>query len=60
MNGKKLMVAALGLAGALWAATASAHGRDDIQWSVTIGGPVGTPVYTAPAPVYAQIGRAHV
>ena len=59
MNSKTLIVAALGLAGALCAGAASARGND-VQWSVTIGAPVysqpapvyGTPVYTAPAPVY--------
>jgi len=55
MNSKTLIVATLGLAGALCAGAASAHGND-VQWSVTIGAPVYTqpaPVYTAPAPVYS-------
>ena len=52
MNSRKLVVAALGLAGALCAGAAMAHGNDDVQWSVTIGSQVGTPVYTQPAPVY--------
>ena len=64
MMSKKLVVAALGLAGALCAGSAMARGHDDIQWSVTIGSPAGTPgygspvygtpVYSAPAPVYGQ------
>jgi len=54
MNSRKLVVAALGLAGALCGGVAMAHGNDDVQWSVTIGSQVGTPVYTQPAPVYTQ------
>jgi len=54
MNIRKSIVATLGLAGALCAGSAMAYGgHDDVQWSVTIGSPVGTPVYTQPAPVYA-------
>jgi hypothetical protein len=51
----KLILAALGVTGALFAASANAYGGDDVQWSVTIGNQVGTPVYGAPAygaPVY--------
>jgi hypothetical protein len=52
MNSKQWMIAAIGLAGALAAGAASARSNDEVQWSVTIGSPVGTPVYTQPAPVY--------
>ncbi|HEX2542415.1 MAG TPA: hypothetical protein VHM00_15195 [Caldimonas sp.] len=51
MNVKKLAFAAVALAGTLGVGLAEARGRDDIQWSVTIGAPA--PVYFgAPAPVY--------
>jgi hypothetical protein len=67
MNSRKWVVAALGLAGALCAGAASAHGND-IQWSVTIGAPVYSqpapvyvpqPVYTTPAPVYGGYYQQH-
>ena len=57
---KKLIVAAIALTAGLGAGLAQAHGRDDVQWSVTIGTPVygapvynTAPVYVEPAPVYA-------
>ena len=52
MNSKQWMIATIGLAGALAAGAASARSNDEVQWSVTIGSPVGTPVYTQPVPVY--------
>jgi hypothetical protein len=65
----KLILAALGVAGALCAVSANAHGNEDVQWSVTIGsqvgGPVygapvyGAPVYTAPVPVYTTPAPAY-
>lgn len=56
MSKTKLFVAgALALAGTLAAGLAQARGGD-VQWSVTIGTPIGVPVYTQPvyqpAPVY--------
>lgn len=48
MSKSTLILGGLALAGALSAGTAQAH--DDVQWSVTIGSPIGVPVY-APAPV---------
>ena len=57
MNGRKTIVIGLALAGALSAGLAEARGRDDVQWSVTIGGPIGAAVYGQPAygqPVYGQ------
>ena len=54
MNAKKLAIAALAVAGALAAASVEAHGRDDVQLSVTIGSPWFAPsarVY-GPAPAY--------
>lgn len=52
MSSKNIVIAALALAGALSTGMARAHG-DEVQWSVTIGTPVGVPVYRQPAPVYA-------
>src|SRR3954469_14454508 len=53
MSTKKFVIVALALGGTLAAGAASAHGRDDVQWSVTIGSQVGAPVYSQPAPVSA-------
>src|SRR5215207_4727855 len=52
MSVKKWVVAALAVVGMAGAGLAQANGRDDVQWSVTIGSPIGVPVYSAPAPVY--------
>jgi hypothetical protein len=54
---KNLIVAGLALGAVLGAGVANAQGRDDVQWSVTIG----TPVYSQPAPVYmpAPVYRHH-
>ena len=55
MNAKKLALVAVGLAGALALGSAQARGRDDVQFSLTIGSPVWArpaPV-VVPAPVYA-------
>ena len=52
MNRKTLIVGALALSGALAAGMAQA--RSDVQWSVTIGAPIGVPVYSQPYPVYSQ------
>ena len=54
MKSRNLIVAALGLAGALCTGAAMAHGNDDIQWSVTVGSDYGAPQYYRPAPVYVQ------
>jgi hypothetical protein len=48
MNSKRLVAAALALTGAFGASLVHAHGRDDVQWSVTIGTPAAAPVYRAP------------
>ena len=59
MSSKKLILAAVALTATLGAGIAQAHGRDDVQWSVTIGAPVysqpvySQPVYT-PAPVFVE------
>jgi hypothetical protein len=54
MNAKKLAIVAVALAGSVAAAAAQAHGRDDVQFSVTIGTPFVAPVRPvyAPAPVF--------
>jgi hypothetical protein len=53
MSSKNIVIAAVALAGALGAGVARAHGGDQVQWSVTVGTPVGVPVYRQAAPVYA-------
>ena len=52
MSSKKFIVGAMVLFGAL-AATA-VQARTDVQWSVTVGTPVGVPVYGHPYPVHAR------
>jgi len=52
MNRKTLIIGALAIAGALGAGVAQA--RTDVQWSVTIGAPIGVPIYSQPYPVYTQ------
>jgi hypothetical protein len=57
MSRKTLALVALALTGTLCAGVAQARDHNDIQWSVTIGAPVGVPVYGQPvynAPVYTQ------
>jgi hypothetical protein len=68
MNRKHLIALALAVAGTTAAGLAQARGPVDVQWSVTIGSPVGVylpapvvvqqraPVYVAAPPVY----RPHV
>jgi hypothetical protein len=48
MNVKKLAIASLALAGLLAAASVDARGRDDVQFSVTIG----SPFYGPPPPLF--------
>jgi hypothetical protein len=62
---KWIVASALAMAGVL--ASAAAHaGHADVQWSVTVGTPVGVPVYqpgrvvTYPAPVYVQPAPLYV
>jgi len=54
MSSRKLVLSALVLAGALAGGLAQARGNEDVQWSVTIGAPIGVPVYRQPYPVYTQ------
>lgn len=45
MNGKKLIVAGIALAGAVAAGVANARGTEETRWSVTIGSPIASPLY---------------
>ena len=49
MNTRKLAIVSVALAGVLAAASVEARGRDDVQFSVTIGSPLWA---AQPAPVY--------
>jgi len=64
MNRKHLIALTLGLAGTLSAGLAQARGPVDVQWSVTIGGPIGVyqpqPVYVQRAPVYVEAQPVYV
>lgn len=51
---KWFVAGALALAGLFGTGAASANHGADVQWSVTVGTPVGVPVYTQPAPVYVH------
>jgi hypothetical protein len=53
MNVKQLAIVSVAFAGVLAAASAQARGRDDVQFSVTIGSPAwSVPAYRAVAPSY--------
>lgn len=54
MSSSKLIVGALAAAALLSAGLAQAGDRNDVQWSVTIGAPIGVPQYSQPYPVYNQ------
>ena len=64
MNRKHLIALALGLAGTLSAGLAQARGPVDVQWSVTIGAPIGVyqpqPVVVQRAPVYVETQPVYV
>ena len=49
-----LFASALAVAGVLAGGAARANHGADVQWSVTVGSPVGVPVYAQPAPVYVR------
>lgn len=51
MSNRKLVIGALCVAGALTSGMAQA--RSDIQWSLSIGVPIGVPIYQQHQPVYA-------
>lgn len=59
MNSKRITATALALFGVLGAGLAHAQGAD-VQWSITIGSPVGVPVYSQPVPVYGPPARVQV
>ncbi|HEX6706944.1 MAG TPA: hypothetical protein VF169_19455 [Albitalea sp.] len=52
-NRKWVLAAAVVFAGAAAAGAAQAH--DEVQWSVTVGSPVGVPVYQQAVPVYQPV-----
>ena len=56
MNARKLALAAVAIAATVAAASVEARGRDDVQLSVTIGGPAwsvpSVPVYRAYGPAF--------
>lgn len=56
---KLLIAAAIALGATLTAGAAQARDYNDVQWSVTIGSPVGVPVYTAPRVVHTQPVYVH-
>ena len=59
MNGKKIAIVAVALAGVLDAGLAEARDRSDVQLSVTVGAPGFLPAY-GPAPqVYRPVARPH-
>lgn len=62
MNAKKLAIVSVAFAGLVATASVDARGRDDVQFSVTIGSPVWSvqpvPVY-GPAPVARSYDRYH-
>lgn len=53
MNIRTSIIGALALAATLSSGLAQARGGNDVQWSVTIGAPIGVPVYSQPYPVYS-------
>ena len=61
MNAKKLALAAMAIAATVAAASVEARTRDDVQLSVTIGGPAwsvpSVPVYRAYGPAFARNRR---
>jgi hypothetical protein len=57
MSKSKLLIAAAIALGATLSAGAAQASHDDVQWSVTIGSPVGVPVYNAP--VYSAPAVVH-
>ena len=55
MSSRKLViVGALAFAAALSAGAVQARDRNDVQWSVTVGAPIGGPIYSQPYPAYSQ------
>ena len=59
MNTKKLAIVSLAVAGALATASVEARGRDDVQFSVTIGNAVPWAVPVAPIHGPALVARSY-
>lgn len=59
MNSRKLIVGALFVAATLSTGLAQARDHNDVQWSVTIGAPIGVPLYSQPYPGYSQPYPVH-
>ena len=53
MNLRTSIIGALALAATLGAGVAQARGGDELNWSITIGTPIGVPAYHQPYPIYA-------
>ena len=51
---KFVIIAVLAFSTALSAGMAQARDRNDVQWSISVGAPIGVPVYAQPRPVYPQ------
>ena len=52
MNSRKIVfIAALAIGTALAAGVAQARDRNDVQWSITLGAPIGVPFYPQSRPV---------
>ena len=54
MSSSKLIVSALALAATLGSGPAQARDYGDVQWSVSIGGPIGVQLYSQPYPAYSR------
>lgn len=54
MSSSKLIVGALALAATLCSGLAQARDLGDVQWSVSIGGPIGVQLYSQPYPAYSR------
>ena len=57
---RSFVAGAFALAGVFASGVALAHQGANVQWSVTVGTPVGIPVYTQPAAVYTYPVRTIV
>jgi len=59
MTSRKPLIVLIALAGAVAAGAVQARGNGDVQWSVTVGAPLGVPVYTQGYPVQAYPAQAY-
>ena len=60
MNGKKIAIVAVALAGVFGVGLAEARDRSDVQLSLTIGAPGFLPAYGPAVEVYRQVPRGYV